>query len=135
MVPGYYLKYELGEKKLNLINLASVWVYLWVCNLKEFEKPCYLFSLSPHLTAFLIFSLCHLSGSSVIGTLTTCSGPVGFLSCKRALHCATAKVAHICQPMSLSLPSAHSFPPTLTLCSDLHISVYFVSLINLSTLW
>lgn len=62
---------------------------------------------SPHLAAFLISF--HLSGSSVIGTLTTCSGPAGFLSCKRALHCAKAKAAHICQAISLSLPSARSF--------------------------
>lgn len=79
----------------NVITLVSA----WVCNLKEFEKPRWSspsFS-SPHLTAFLIFSPCHLSGSSVIGTLTTCSGPAGFLSCKEKKKrsfavCATAKV-------------------------------------------
>lgn len=115
----------------NLIKLASLWVYLWVCNLTAFEKPCCLFSFSsPHLAPCLIFALCHLSGSSVLGTLTTCSGPAGFLSCKRALHCATAKVARICQPVSLSLSlslaqaSSSSFSPTFAFSSNHPISLY-----------
>lgn len=51
MLTGYYLKYKLGKKQQNLIKLASVRVYSWVRNLKEFEKPCCRFSLSPHLTS------------------------------------------------------------------------------------
>lgn len=98
--------------------------YFWISRMWEPLLPFLSFSL-PHLIAFLVFSLCHLSGSSVLGILTTCSGLAGFLSCKRALHCATA---FICQPISLSFPLAHSssFPPTLVLGSDLCISIYFL---------
>lgn len=98
--------------------------YFWISRMWEPLLPFLSFSL-PHLIAFLVFSLCHLSGSSVLGILTTCSGLAGFLSCKRALHCATA---FICEPISLSFPLPHSssFPPTLVLGSDLCISIYFL---------
>ncbi|KAJ4924723.1 hypothetical protein JOQ06_003674, partial [Pogonophryne albipinna] len=83
------------------------------------------------------------SRSSVLGTVSTCSGPAGFLSCKRALHCATAKPAlpgyfpfansylrspHLCATAlcgqmvpSQTQHSNHQLEPSFTLgpeCSD-----------------
>lgn len=112
----------------NVITLASA----WVCNLKEFEKPRWSspsFS-SPHLTAFLIFSPCHLSGSSVIGTLTTCSGPAGFLSCKEKKKelcsmCHSQGLLTSARLFPFHYPSAQSFSPTLVLSAYLQISAYF----------
>lgn len=104
----------------NLIKLASS---PWLCNLKEFEKPCRLFSLSPHLTSLpSSFSLCHLSGSSVLGTRTSCSGPAGFLSCKKSFAlCHSQGGSHLPAYLSFSLRLAQPLSFHSTLASSCYL--------------